>query len=207
MRRAAVCAAAIAAMMVQCAPQARAGTTGFGLRIGPVNYNRGVGGATAYGVNVRLPVPFLEIAGSVEYSGKSNVPYEPDCNLQSGCPIGVYDLRDLAARATLGVPIFSVPNLMRIYIGGGLGQHMIRQPDLSRQYDTSGTTPFEYDTKTVNKGSYHAVAGGHVGIPMTHIGAFAEGRVSWIQTEPVLRQTALFVGFSLSLGSVGGAHP
>src|SRR5689334_10650001 len=67
-----------------CAARA-AGGMDLGLRVGAANYSAGVGGTSVYGVNVRLPVPFLEVVGSVEYAAKGDVAYSFCTNAPPQC--------------------------------------------------------------------------------------------------------------------------
>lgn len=171
--------------------------TQYGVRIGPATYNHSLGSMGVYGLNVALPVPILDVSGSLEYSSKRTATFDPDVSCQAlGCPTAVdYDFRDLASRVTVALPIYQLPGLAKAYIGGGLGYHWIRVP----QYDdpTGEAPPHEFATDSEFRSSYHAVAGARIGLFATHLGGFAEARVSWIQTDQVIRQTALFVGLSL----------
>ncbi len=171
----------------------------IGLRAGPVSYSEGIGSTTAYGTQLGIGVvPALELWASVEYASR-DVMYEyyTICIPENPFPCRArpYGFRDLAARANAAAPIFAVPGILKIYVGGGAGEHVLRQPDVAKTLGGAA----RWETKTLTKPSYHILAGGRVSLPLTHLSAMGEARVSWIRTDPVIRQTAALVGVSLSL--------
>ncbi len=204
MRNKAVCLILFPLLFLGIAIPQASGITGlgFGLRGGVIpglddpNTGESVDDLPFIGAHLKIgTLPIIDFEAEVSYAKKKyNRTIELITDRDTTVQTDYHDL-SLNASAKYNIPFSLV--VIKPYIGGGLGLHLLGSKfDILKEKLKNKTLNPNY---APTKNSFHLLAGLKFHIPMVPFDLFAEGRHTVIQTKPKTKYSSLYAGFTLNL--------